>query len=111
MQIEAFPFPFYPLESPLHALVVIGVSVVFWLVGKGNRLIGSNPDFVRWDARNHSFFWFFAKRSASVAEQRIWLPDWHFRMYACGGLLLQWIGCVLGSFGLACLVISLIQNF
>ena len=111
MQIDPFPFAFSPLESPVHALILVGLGVLFWVIGKGNLLMASHPNQVRWQARNNPLLFFATKRSATVGEQRSWMPDGYFRAYKFFGGMGQWIGFAIGSFGLACFVIAIAQNF
>ncbi|WP_324752266.1 hypothetical protein [Roseovarius sp. Pro17] len=111
MQIDPFPFPFSPFESPVHALILVIVGVLFWMVGKGNRLVASQPKKVRWLSRHNALHAFVHGRSTTVAEQRTWMPDGHFRVYGLFGVVGQWIGYAVGSIGLVCFAIAIAKIF
>ncbi len=111
MPTDPSTLAFSPFESVAHALLLVSLGVLFWVVGKGNRLMVSHPDQVRWHARHNLLHSFLAGRSATVAEQRSWIPDGYFRAYGFFGVMGQWIGCAVGSFGLACIAIAIAQNF
>ena len=102
--------PLYPFENPVHALVPLGMGLIFWMIGTAAREVAKQPDRMREINRHNPWTILFKGRPNTVAEERSQLPNWFFRTYGLAGLMAVWIGYALGAFGASGLVVSLAKK-